>query len=485
MKNKTILIFKILVATFFVLQLFSCDDTLNTETNSDGYIIVDNLKELSRLAAGDNQKIKLNPGVYTVNYKEFSDVYGFKLDTISETPADSVFFGAVLHFSGNGNKFDFTGTNIRISNKLLRSFGKNKVAEVLISGHDNHFEGLKVEDFGNIAPKNGCSAVTLYIMGDRDTVDHADLYVCGSSPYGYGYLLGKGANPIYHHEKHSSLLIAGIGTRLFNSKIVTHSYGHGIYLQGAVDTHIEGCYVEGKMRPTDEMLKETSGPAYSVDFRSVYPPGYIEKGKMIALSEDAYRAYPKGANGRCTKDIVIKNCVAKHMRAAFSFSLAYGDKPTIVEDCTEIECQSGFGVPNNGVIVGCKGDAAYGPVISFPYKKTHDCTIELTLIPTTSDFPPTRLIEVNGSNHEITIYGEPGDIQKKQIPICFGESSRADLAKFDDPTMDMRDASGASNVHLVNKTGMPIILNERTKNCTIESNGEVTDQGEGDIITKL
>lgn len=47
------------------------------------------------------------------------------------------------------------------------------------------------------------------------------------------------------------------------------AFGHAFYLRGGPEnTCFEDCYVEGKMRPTDDILAETSGPAHERDFRS-------------------------------------------------------------------------------------------------------------------------------------------------------------------------------------------------------------------------
>jgi hypothetical protein len=44
--------------------------------------------------------------------------------------------------------------------------------------------------------------------------------------------------------------------------------------------------------------------------------------------------------------------------------------------------------------------------------------------------------------------------------------------------------SGASNVTLTNETGLPIILRESANGCDITTNGEVTDNGSNNTITR-
>ena len=65
------------------------------------------------------------------------------------------------------------------------------------------------------------------------------------------------------------------------------SFGHAFFIQGGDNTYFEECYAEGEIRPTDQMLAESSGPAFENDFASVYrtyqgkktiPSGYMTRG---------------------------------------------------------------------------------------------------------------------------------------------------------------------------------------------------------------
>ena len=174
-------------------------------------------------------------------------------------------------------------------------------------------------------------------------------------------------------------------------------------MQGAVDTYIQDCYVEGLMRTTDEMLKETSGPAFDVDFRSDYPPGKIEPGQIKALSEDGIRTYPGGAIfGRKTENVTVIDCKVKNMRSGFDLSATSGK--VIVNGCEAVGCQEkGYSLPSGGVIKNSRGDAMYGPLLAFPGVDIKDCNVELELVGSTSDFPPARLAEINGSGHRIVL----------------------------------------------------------------------------------
>ena len=86
-------------------------------------------------------------------------------------------------------------------------------------------------------------------------------------------------------------------------------------------------------------------------------------------------------------------------------------------------------------------------------------------------------MEINGYDHFIEI-GLDGKLPKGYItPIVFGESERADMAFFENPKVEPKKVSGAVGVELVNRTGLPILLNDRCENCKITTGGKVTDNG--------
>jgi len=89
-------------------------------------------------------------------------------------------------------------------------------------------------------------------------------------------------------------------TRLIGSRMHMRAMGHAIFMQGAIDTSIEDCHVDGLLRPTNEILAETSGYAYEHGFKV---PGYgegvqigadrlVPPDEIVSLSEDGIRMYP-------------------------------------------------------------------------------------------------------------------------------------------------------------------------------------------------
>lgn len=435
-------------------------------------IFINSIEELAEFAAKDDVLIKMKAGTYALDNTKTSRNITLKKYREGKPPSDYP-VSALLHFSGNNSSYNLEGVEINISSALHRAFGKNHIYEVFVTGNNNHIHGLTVRDVGDEYPHFG--AIMLHVMGDDNVISAADLYIHGSSPYGYGHLLGKGGNPLVKLHKHSSLLVTGQNTKLLACKVFTHGFGHGIVMQGAVNTLIQDCYVEGEMRPTNEMLAETSGLAFGVGFKSDYPPGKIMPDEIKALSEDGIRSYPSGhLNGRRTKGITVINCTVKNMRSGFDLSANL--PPTHVIGSTAIACQEkGYSIGSDGIIKNCKGDALYGPLITFIGKHINNCTVELALVDTVSEYPVHRLAEINGSGHHITIRNYQGKKRSLDAPIVFGESFWDDVHRFRNPDAPHGAFAGAENIKLLNDTGMPVRLNDLAINCSI-SNAVSTQQ---------
>ncbi len=475
---------KKLATTLTTLALIiACIGNSYAQTTSDDFVVVSSIKELANHIKKDGVKVKLEPKEYTVSLedKNLVNVRGFDRYKNGKIQDAKLNLAILLDFSGNGNTIDLTGATIKIDSRLFSACGNYQFTNALISGNDNYIKGLKLIDFGNKPPKIGLNS--LYIMGDRNTITDSYIFAEGSTPYGYGHLLGKGGPRLTPLKKHSGILFAGVDTKLLNSTLLTHGYGHGIYLQGAVNTWIENCVVEGQMRSTDEMLAEKSGPAFDCGFKSTYHPGVIVKGEMKALSEDAYRIYASGSNGRKTVGLNVINCKAIRMRTGFDVSLGTPEGDLNIIGCEAIECQFGYSLNSGAVVEGCKGDIVYGPVLTFPYPRAKDSKVEIEITKGESrEFAYCRAAEINGNNHDITFTAPKG--MKGDIPIVFGESFRCDAALFRNPETKKESASGAKGVKLNNNTNLPIILTERSSNCEVTTKGKVEDNGKATIITK-
>jgi hypothetical protein len=453
---------KIISVLLLLIVVFS----MKAENSFRDTIFIKSLNKLAHYAGKSNVLVKMKPGEYTISAIKIGGLSVFKRDKTSKRK-DDFRIGSLIHFSGNNSSYFLSGVVINIAAKLHNNFSKSEFSEVLVSGSNNYINGLKARDIGEHVPANRVQM--LRIMGDDNTIEKADLFVHGSTPYGYGHLLGKGKNALVPLHKHSVLLVEGTNTKLLGCKVVTHAFGHGIFMQGAVNTFLKDCYVEGKMRPTNEMLAETSGLAFDAGFKSDYPPGKIMPNEIKSLSEDGIRAYGSGGlNGRRTQGVTVINCTVKNMRSGFD--LRANLPPTKIVGSTAIGCQEkGFSIGTDGVIENSKGDAMYGPIITFVGNNVKNCVVDLELVDTVSTYNVSRLAEINGSGHQITIRNYQGNKRRIKTPIVFGESFWNDVHLFRKPDAKHGDYSGAENIKLFNYTGMPVLLNDLTVNCTVSN----------------
>jgi hypothetical protein len=392
---------------------------------------------------------------------------------------------SLIHFSGNISSYDLTGTTINLDTKLHAAFGKREILEIFISGNSNTISGMTVIDVGDTAPTHGCNMMA--IIGDDNTVTNSRFYVHGSSPYGYGHLLGKGRGALVPMRKHCGVLIAGERTKFIGNTVKQYAYGHGIYLQGATDTLIKDCYVEGEMRTTDEMLKDRSGPAYDGGFKSHYPPGKIVPGQIKTLAEDGIRTYANGSfvAGRRTARVTVENCTTKNMRCCVC--LGFEEGPSKIINCTALEYQErGFSIGSEGVIENSRGDAMYGPLLTFLGPKAQNCRIDLELMPETSKYKVPRVLEVNGTGHIITLRNVEGTKRKKRTPIVFGESDWGDIHLFRAPDSSPSKYSGASYCTVTNFTDMPIVFSDLSTGNQVFSVGKLKDDdGDDNEFTRI
>lgn len=469
---------------YFIVSLSLVFATFFTSCKNKSEVIeVATLDKLVEYLSKDNITVKLKPGTYTIDNTALSETITLKKYKDGK-PQINYPISSLLHFSGNNSKYILDGVIINIDTELHKAFGHNHLFEVFVSGNNNTIEGLEVRDQGHEVPTRG--AIMMHVMGNGNTIKNNALYIQGSYPYGYGHLLGKGANPIVKPHKHSSLLVTGKNNNLIGCKVITRAFGHGIVMQGAVNTLIKDCYVEGEMRETNEMLAETSGPAFEANFKSDYPPGKIQPNEIKSLSEDGVRSYPYGyLVGRKTENITVINTTVKNMRSGFDLSAHIGK--TLIDGCTAIGCQEkGYSVSKNAVIKNSKGDAQYGPLLSFHGNKTENCNVELELMPTVGNLNIKRLAEINGTGHTITLKNYQDVSRAENDTIVFGESFWSDVHKYRYPEKTPESFSGAYNITLNNQTGMPVIFEELSASNRVNSNGVLlNDLGENNRFEKL
>jgi parallel beta-helix repeat protein len=301
------------------------------------------------------------------------------------------------------------------------------------------------------------------IAGAGNYVRNFTLWVQGSFPYGYGDLFGKGGPDVIRHQKHSGLLITGSDTKLYGCKLYMRSFGHGYYIQkNAQNISFENCSVEGESRSTDDILKETSGPAFDVNFRTWTPNRegqyIVTSGYMKSLCEDGFRTY--GQNG----NITFKNCTAKNTRGGFELRTKKGVK---LENCTVIGTERGYWVNDGAIIKNCKGDANYGPLL---FVEGSHIDAEIEVLPNESDSKVHALATIQGSNNKVVLKSKKGQYRVSPLPVLVGYTHPEH-----GEAMSPYSEAPCTGLQLRNETKMPVVLGEQAKNYIIKNNGELLE----------
>ncbi len=418
---------------------------------TDESIKVSSLAELATLVAQDNQSIKLMPGTYKmIDY--------INADSIQSRLARKDY--QYLKFSGSNNTIDMEGVTIEVDTKLrdlLRHPAHTD--EIMVCGDDNTIKGVEIKHIGNTSAPGG-TAMT--VNGKRNTIEQVTLRVQGSEPYGYGDLFGKGKEHTLSHRKRSGLLITGEGTTLMGCKLYMRSFGHGIFIQqGPSDVTIMDCYVEGEMRSTDDVLAETSGRAYDINFETWTPNRegkfVVTKGYMKSLCEEGFRTYAP------CKNLRIINCTAKNTRGGFE--LRSNTESVYLENCTAIGVERAFWLGEGAIAKGCKGEANYGPLL---FVEGNSVDIEIALIANESDYLVHSLMTIFGDNNRVVLTPYEGKNRTKELPILVGYTQPEH-----GESMSPYSQEPCTNLTLINKTTMPVIVGAKSSDCDIESVGGV------------
>lgn len=415
-------------------------------------ITVASLAELAEAAAKDGQAVRMQPGTYQIT----------DLIPLSAAPARrKAKQFEMFVFSGSDNVFDFEGVTIEVDTALRKALHPPvHTNEFVVSGRKNTLSGLTIVHRGDGSSPGGAA---LAVTGEGNTLRNCTLHVRGSFPYGYGDLFGKGGSDIIGHRKKSGVLITGNDTAILGCKLRMHSFGHGFFVQkDAANVRFEDCEVEGVMRATDEMLKETSGPAFNVGFRTVAKNregvARVTPGYMKSLSEDGFRTY--GTH----KNLSFKNCVAKNMRGGFELRSKTAPR---VENCTAVGNERGFWVSDGAQVVNCKGDAQHGPLL---FVEGKDASVHVELLRSESPSTVHALATIHGIGHKIAINAAGASGPKKAVPIMIGYGQPMmgeGMAPFPERL--------ARKVKLENYTGMPVVIGAKAEDSEISSKGPVQE----------
>ncbi|PQV49006.1 hypothetical protein CLV33_104213 [Jejuia pallidilutea] len=450
-------------------------------TSLSAQIKVNSISELLPYLDDDHVSVKLKPGVYSIKAEDVAKGLYQKEVKLKNTSK------VLLLFEGNHSTYDFTGVTINIDTKVLQAFGKYQVHELQIIGNNNVLKNLTMVDDGSVHDAPTRRATNIVMDGKNNRIEGFHVTTKGSYPYGYGDAFGKGGKVVIPHRKHSACLIRGESNHLKDSKFIHKSYGHCIFMQAASNPIIDGCYVEGEVRKTDDMLKETSGPAFDVDFMTVW--GYkLPKGYMLSTGEAGIRAYNAGETiidgkeyRRGTSNPTILNCTIKFMRTGVTIAHARGKK--YVEGCVAMGCENGFSL-GSGDAVNCSADCSYGPVYSTTYENDRNYNADITILPASHPYynGSGSVAYIGGSGHNITLRGTDEVIEKGLAIKVGGDKNNIRLLNGNFPHQN--DFKGGS-FQIKNLTNYPIFLSAKSNHVAGESIGEISDLGTNNNIKKI
>ncbi|MDQ8182955.1 LamG-like jellyroll fold domain-containing protein [Pelagicoccus sp. SDUM812005] len=424
----------------------------------------------------DNANVKLAPGTYSITAADITNgTYGYTVSELGST--------AVLLFSGNNSTYDFTDAKIEMDTDVLQAFGSVKVFEIQVIGSNNVLKNLTLEDLGDTRPKK--SAVSLVVDGAGNLIEGFHMTVRGSYPYGYGDVFGKGGPYTIKHFKHSALLLRGFQNHIKNCIIIHRSYGHAIFMQAADEPLIEGCYVEGEMRTTDDMLAETSGPAFDIAFETVW--GYtLPAGYKLSLGEGGIRAYNAGTTlidgvvySRGTSNVTVRDCTIKNMRTGVTLAHATGTKE--VSGTMVIGSENGFSL-GSGVVRTSGADIVYGPLLKNAYSSDKNYTADIMLLPPSEDFynGTQAVAYIGGSNHNLTFRGTEFRHNPDLKVMVSGDYQGIRMLNGANPSQNNLTSN---SVEINNLTHYPLVIHSDSTGATGQSVGPLTDNGSGSNIT--
>jgi hypothetical protein len=420
-------------------------------SSAEQLISVSTLEELADVATRNGQKITMKPGLY-----RFTDY----ISTNEARELRNRKQWHLLSFSGSDNVFDLSRVVIELDT-ALRSALRPPIhtSDFIVTGRSNTFIGLTITNTGNGTSPGGAA---LSVTGDGNTLRDCTFHVRGSFPYGYGDLFGKGGPDVISHHKKSGVHVTGNGTAVLGCKLYMRSFGHGYFVQkDAANVRFEDCYVEGEMRRTEDMLAETSGPAFKVGFRTVAKnrrgENRVTPGYMKSLAEDGFRTYGQH------KNLSFKNCTARNMRGGFELRTKTGVQ---LENCTAVGNERAFWISSGATMRNCRGDAQYGPLL---FVEGDNTSAELELLPHESAATVHALAVIFGGGHKVAI--KAGAARRAGVvPIMIGYGTPM-MGEGMSPIPEQN----ARNISLRNETTMPVLVGAKASAIDIESIGPVQE----------
>lgn len=422
-------------------------------------IQVESLDALARETARSGRQIRLKPGVYRMaeylTEPVLAEIHAARKGQPGRPPVP------MFVFRGDENRIICEGATIEIDTALYKKLPGGYLRSLIVAGKGNTITGLSIRNTG---PDQGSGGNTLSLAGERTTLEDVTLHVHGSTPYGYGDLLGKGGPNLVGIKKQSGIQVLGSGSVLRRCRVFSRAFGHCFYIQQGGDIRLEDCYAEGVMRATSDMLRDTSGPAFDLGFKSVYANRdgrhLITAGYVKSLVEDGFRTY--GNAGRVT----LVNCTAINTRAGFEIGAPdNAPEKALLENCVARGCERGFLIGSQTVVRRSRGDIAHGPLLYL--RGGRDSDVELELV---GDGPQSlvhAVATIAGENHRVRLSAQLGERAIPALPILFGFG----MPEHAEMASPIRSAP-TKNVTLVNEiAAAPVITSETLADSKHETAG--------------
>ena len=236
--------------------------------------------------------------------------------------------------------------------------------------------------------------------------------------------------------------------------------------------------MDGLLRPTNEILAETSGIAFERGFKvpgygegvQIGPDRLIPPDEIVSLSEDGIRMYPS-RDGVDTGSTIVRNCTVTNMRRGICTGLSQA--PDRVINCQVRNCiAAGYNIGSNDTLVGCRADAKYAEAICVPYLRSQGAKVELEILDSRERMANNLLAKINGSHHNINLFTSDPAFVPQEMTI--------ELASKNGYGSFQRGERQATGVTLTNQTAARVVLFPGAVGNTVVSQGPVTDPGEAD-----
>lgn len=452
---------------------------------------VSSVKELRQVMTKSHQHIVMAPGTYVV-----SDL----LDSRT-----------VFHLSGSENVYDLSGVTIQIPLSTLRkmtSRGAHGRAAYRITGdritlkggtfENTYDDGMtSVIDFGSYNqnskyhPAGGMNEMS--ISGDDVQIIACKLTVRGSFPYGYGNIYGIGRGNVVGLKKHGGIHSTGNRLIIDGCQVKMESFCHAIFFSGGDNITVRNTFVEGGVRPSNDLYHETSDGdlAKRFDYKMQWPESVrglpIPRDHMLNLTEDGIRAYPGAGH------VTVDNCKVMKMRGGIKLYMAKG---ATVSNCQVLDCViQGYSLPSRGTIAHCSGNAAYGPLLYIHFDSHASQHIDLEVLPSPHGLGDHPLAVIKGRGHCIRFTASGHSTSQTLRPIIVGYPLRFDFLCVDYPKVPAGYEENfaryapktyqASGITVNNDTVHPVVLGVQSRDNTVTGLSSIRDYGTSNTLNTI